>query len=174
MRNIVLYRFYNIGIIIALAIICSSLSCNTNSNIPDFTQITETNINGEPSQGGSIDVTDWKLNDVFSNDENALFGNVNTLSNCSVVSTEQVIGFPNASNGIFILNSNLSNVLSAEIRIVDKNFNLLKFISSSSALQLVNFDLSNLVASGDYIRVYYKFISASCEYRGHGDIKIVK
>jgi hypothetical protein len=174
MRSNFYYRSIVAGAFAALVVMCCISSCNKANKFPDFTQITETSINGALAQGGTVDATDWKLNDVFTDDENALFGGASNLGTCALIPNEQIIGYPNANNGYFVLSSNISNAIFVEIRIVDKNFNVLRSITNSASVQSYNFLLGGLVANGDYVRVYYKFITPTCEYKGHGDLKIMK
>lgn len=55
-----------------------------------------------------------------------------------------------------------------DLRMVDRSYNLL-FSKDSIEVNLISFNLENLVLK-DTVRMYYKFVNAGCEYRGHGDI----
>jgi hypothetical protein len=160
-----------------LAIILLSNSCSKNKKIRtalDLTQITERDINAQMLPMGTIDSTDWLLNETFTLSEDALFSLGKNGSICNVGSSDYILVNPNASNGIFFLSNNFTTIINSEFIFVDKNLNIIKSYTSLTNLTNQIFDLQNVTSNGDYIRVYYRLTTTNCTYQGHGDIKIKK
>jgi hypothetical protein len=148
-------------------------NCKSKKTMPVFTDITELNIDASPKQNGTTDVTDWQISDVFTTDENNLFGGNSNLNIGIVPLIVHISGYPNSCNGIFHFQNNLDTSLNTEIRIVKSDFTIIKSISNPNNRSIA-IDISNLTQNNEYVRMYYKLSSGAYEYRGHGDIKIVK
>jgi len=126
---------------------------------------------------GTADYTDWGLGDEWEDRISALFpGEQRPL--CFI--TDEYIAFSAAPNPAIIetaLSYEVDDSTDLELRIVDRDYNLLKEISVSKVFSrgynrlLVNLEELNI--NNDTVRIYYKLITGlDCELRGHGDIAI--
>ncbi len=129
-----------------------------------FKGITAKDDNGVPI---SNDSTDWNIKDSWMDKEKNLFSK-HYKTDCQPGFDYLIDLYPNPNNGIFSLYLKMPNDARLDLRMVDRSYNLL-FSKDSIEVNLISFNLENLVLK-DTVRMYYKFVNAGCEYRGHGDI----
>jgi hypothetical protein len=117
-----------------------------------------------------IDPDDWNIKDTWVEQEQALFG-IGLKSDCAIADYE-IIAYPNPTFDKVSIHVLKPDSVRLAIRIVDKNFKTL--LAKDSLYAKINkIDLSSLGVK-DTVRVYYKFMNGSCEFRGHGDVVIEK
>jgi hypothetical protein len=133
-----------------------------------FQGIVERDARGMPY---TEDPDDWKLTDTWVEQELKLFG-ISLNTNCKLPESYGIIAYPNPLIDQFVLHVNKPDSVRMAIRIVDKNFKTLMSIDSMFAT-MTKIDVSDF-GMADTVRVYYKFLDGSCEFRGHGDLVIKK
>jgi hypothetical protein len=139
----------------------------------DFTGYTPRDVNAQLM--GLPDATDWQMSDAFTATELNLFIDKNNNTTCTIINPNEFMVFPNASNGIFVLNWKTSITSKIELHIVNKEFkSIYSYIGTIDSTFLKSVDINNKTSNGEFVRMYYKINNNTCEYRGHGDIKIVK
>lgn len=139
-------------------------------DLPSFSGIAWTNVNGEPMSNADPD--DWTMDDEWNDTEKDFFDS-DFENNCTPSFDYWIAAFPNPlpeyNNGALWLALGKDSLTSAEIRMVDKQCNIIHSRDNELAHQIV-FNLTG--HEGETLRLYYKFIKDGCEYRGHGDIQI--
>jgi len=136
-----------------------------------FTGIVKTSDTGEYLGGG--DTTDWRLDDVWTAQETALFPN-STLPLCAPRDSLEV--FPAAPNPMqertFIGLSTVTGTL-WELRLVDEDFNLVWTYSADNFLNGLNaISLETTDFPKDTLRLYYQAEYGGCRWQGHGDLLV--
>ncbi len=113
----------------------------------------------------SMDATDWRFDDVWTADEQALFSGM--ASGCTPHDSISLDCYPNPSSGTFNLES--SRDVSYSLAIVDPSLAVIgtRDLDTNTTLSL---DLASF--SGDTLRIYYLATEGNCDYAGHGDIVI--
>lgn len=172
-------RMKNIAFIGLAFVTCFLFSCGKASKFAGgFSKFTPTNTNGE--NVGTIDPTDWRLDDKFTKAENALFDDSLVNKGQCVLGSNRVVVYPNANNGNFFFSFDQLSVFNLvedlHFVVLNQNFQTIKTgtININQSLGTVIIDCSSLVNNGDFLRIYYILRNNSCSYRGHGDIKIIK
>lgn len=143
---------------------------NPDEEIPKITfkGIVERDARGMPY---TEDPDDWKLTDKWVAQELKLFG-LSLNNNCALPESYGIIAYPNPAINQVTIHVNKPNSVRMAVRIVDKNFKTRMSFDSLYAT-MTAIDLSG-IAGADTVRVYYKFLDGSCEFRGHGDLVIKK
>ena len=168
----------------SLLLLLSVVACDDDEMMspiqPDqiqFGGITPTDVNGFPL--GNEDPTDWQEQDQWEDRINDLFeffvGGQGDL--CSDVAEYEVFAaYPNPAIRSTILGYMLKDSADLELRILNRDYEVLKGITVSGVFgedfNELNLNLDELNISNDTVRVYYKIIRPDCELRGHGDIAI--
>lgn len=164
--------------ILALSVIVSFLSVGCKDNEPEnpvketekitFKGIVERDARGIPY---TEDPDDWKFTDKWVEQELSLFGN-SLGTNCLLPESYGIIAYPNPCIDKVSIHVNKPDSVRLALRIVDRNF---KVLMSKDSLysKITMFDVGSLGVQ-DTVRVYYKFMNGSCEFRGHGDVVIKK
>ena len=139
-----------------------------------FGGVSLTDFNGSPLS--SPDPDDWRMNADWNSYEERLFeGAAKSLCNDQGEAFARV--FPNPASGQAALTlGNMKKAARAEMRIVDRNYRILRSfgpldLNNGSEHSLV-LDVSELGMENDTIRLYYRLDFGNCELRGFGDIII--
>ena len=125
---------------------------------------------------GNGDPTEWQLLDEWEDQIADFFADGQT-NLCSDTTNNQTFpAFPNPGVDEISLQFNLKDSADLELRIVNRDYQVLKEIAVtgvfSSGFNQLRLNLDELNVSNDTVRVYYKIIRPDCELRGHGDIAI--
>ena len=136
-----------------------------------FTGILETSATGEYL--GGWDTTDWRLDDVWTAQETALFPNT-TVPLCALKDSLEVFAAaPNPTQDrTFIGWRNIAGTI-WQFRLVDEDFNLVwtfnndNFLTGFNAISLETTDFPK-----DTLRLYYQAENGGCRWQGHGDLVI--
>ncbi len=123
---------------------------------------------------GQTDTTDWRLNDVWTDKEKALFP-ANTLLTCILKedSLDGVYLYPNPCKAVFAAGFRTSSGTSWHFRWVDEDFKVLKeYDWENPPAGLNTFIIQTNTFPKDTIRMYYEVLQGNCIFRGHGDILI--
>ena len=167
-------RFIQLKLIL-LALVTLCMACDKEEdkeecNLPSFTGISWTDVNGQ--QLSAADPDDWTIDDEWNLTESDLFDSA-LQTNCTPSFDYFISAFPNPvpeyNNGAVWVYIGKDSLTSSEIRIVDKNCNIIHSRNNEFAHNIV-FNLTG--HEGDTLRLYYKLIKDGCEYRGHGDIEV--
>lgn len=155
--------------LLTFALSCDSCDEDDGNDLPAFTGITMTDENGLPLN--APDTTDWRVGDAWEQVENGLF-DLAELPLCSG-NAEASPGFPNpcgnAMHFRFVSPANAAGYF----RVVDKDFNVLVEADSipfEAGAKTISLNFS--AVSPGTVRLYYRLVSGTCEYRGHGDILV--
>jgi len=135
----------------------------------NFKGITARDPVGSPTN--TADPDDWNFDDKWIEQEISLFGK-SLSADCPLPESLRIMAFPNPATSRLSIYTTKPDSARIALRVVDKNFKLLLATDSLYA-DAVIYDLSKIGVQ-DTVRVYYKLITKSCEYRGHGDIVIKK
>lgn len=155
--------------IILLAFSACTKDKNDGNLVPEFTGITITNVNGMALEE---DPTDWKFNDQWNELEHALFSE-RYPNLCTTGFNEYEISiFPNPVDQFFNIRFNFPDTVDLELRVVDKDFNVIIHSSPDSISNQPNMTIDVSGTPKQVLRMYYKVIGQNCELRGHGDIQI--
>jgi len=160
-------------------IILSILFCNCSNSDPQvknsvdklikFNGITARDLVGAPI--GNADPDDWNFNDKWIENELSLFG-TSLSEDCPLPESYRIMAYPNPASSQVEVYIDKPDSARIAIRVVDRNFKVLMAADSLYA-KSARFDFSKFEVQ-DTVRVYYKIINKSCEFRGHGDIFIRK
>lgn len=151
-----------------------------------FGDISKTSENGAPLS--SKDPDDWNLYDEWDNQIFALFDDERRNLCLDIEGHNGNSAVPNPAKNKVSLSWAFKDTLDVKLRIVDRNYNLLKSIdvaneelnrhylgdkwqTSFNELTLYDLDALNLI---DTVRAYYKLVGNECEFRGHGDIALIE
>lgn len=165
-------------IVLVLSVIVSFVLIGCKKNEPEIPvkepeKITFKGIVNRDAKGipYSEDADDWNFKDKWVEQELSLFGkSLNT--SCQLPESYGIIAYPNPCIDKIAIHVNKPDSVRLAVRIVDKNFNTL--LSKDSLYAKINvIDLATLSIK-DTVRIYYKFMDKSCEFRGHGDVVITK
>jgi hypothetical protein len=160
--------------LLAIGLLLLFFACNKNTEddtppespgIIQFKGITSTDENGQII--GNPDTTDWRIDDVWSEEEASLFSS-SFDTNCTPSYDYQIGVFPNPCNNVFSVFSDQSENTVLEVRLVTDQLQTLLSDNDlqEGVVQLILFDYD----IQDTARLYYRFIEDNCEFRGHGDI----
>lgn len=156
-----------------------TFSCDDDDNMEpqmsviQFGGVQLTDVNGNRIGGG--DPTDWNLEDDWEDQIYALF---NDERNDLCLDASEYMAFdayPNPAQQQIIVSYTLKDSLDLELRIVDRDYQLLREINvngvfgpgfNNAAIRLDDLNLT------DTVRFYYKLTGEDCELRGHGDVII--
>lgn len=131
----------------------------------DFTKITSTNSQGEPTNNG--DENDWIIRNDFQLVERLLFNENSVFSYKDI----ELIEYPNPLNDIIQLQIDNSQIEYVDFFLVNENFEIeQEFIQLQSGNYA--FLLDNPDYNGNYYRLYYKIYSDNEIYYGSGDLKV--
>lgn len=123
---------------------------------------------------GQTDTTDWRLDDVWTDKEKALFP-ANTLLTCILKedSLDGVNLYPNPCKAVFTTRFETPSGAKWHFRWVDEDFKLLKEYDWENPAPGPNYlSIQTNTFPKDTIRMYYEVLLGICIYRGHGDILI--
>lgn len=137
-----------------------------------FSGLTKVDETGFPL--GETDTTDWRLDDVWTDKEKALFP-ANTLLTCILKedSLDGVYLFPNPCKAVFTAGFKTSSGTSWHFRWVDEDFKVLKEYDWENPEAGLNYlAIQTNGFPKDTIRMYYEVLQGVCIHRGHGDILI--
>jgi hypothetical protein len=169
-----------------MLVILLLLSCKKESEY-FFTGITERDADG--SIAGSIDKSDWKMDDIWTEREEHLF-DTNTikyagdeaiaensiLSEVNVIEESSCSAYPNPAKSILILRIQ-SDGTTFRFVIVNSNYNII-YSKNQKILSPLSFALNvserNVFKLNNIYRVYYRIEHENGNVeKGHGDFKIV-
>lgn len=157
------YRRFYLVLVQAFLFSCTKDEFISKESNINFGGITTTDVQGVPIL---IDSTDWNTDDSWNDKEAKLF-NKKFKTDC-LPGFEYFIGiFPNPNNGNFMVILDKPDNAIFDLRLVDRTYNVVLSKDSVASKQF-NLNLTNITK--DTFRMYYKFINAGCEFRGHGDI----
>lgn len=162
--------------LIILSILIISLGCDQDENsLMKFSGITVTDEQGVST--GYTDITDWNLDDTWTDKEEAIFGDI-TLSSIkketnSTVDISIQPAFPNPCADYVNLSFSLTPGTVFHIALVNQNLDVISYISIDDPERtMISYDLSqHRLKNNSIYRFYYKFVSGGAEFKGHGDIK---
>jgi hypothetical protein len=182
-----------------IRIMCSALllstilitECKKDENKVVVSGITETDATGNSL--GTVDPTDWKIGDLWTDKEEALFHSLELTSAQAYLKTgtpadtsattntiKVTPAYPNPFKTIiaFTVTNNISSG-KFEYVIVNTDLTVLKSgVANSFEVGTTSwaFDLSDnsTFAPNNLYRMYYKFVIGNVVFRGHGDIKKVE
>lgn len=177
-----------------IGILCSALllsailltECKKDENKVVVSGITETDANGELL--GTVDTTDWKIGDLWTDKEEALFHSLELTSAQAYLKSTSGISFktielfpasPNPCQWCFSLSiGNGLGVGKFEYVFVNTNLTILAsgvYGAFKTGANSFNYSLNDSTFKPNNLyRMYYKFIIDGLEYKGHGDIKKVE
>ena len=168
----IIKTFFACIILSFLFLTCSKEESGVNSIVEDkitFNGISERDPTGVPVR--EADPDDWNFKDTWAAQELALFGK-GYGSDCMLPEAYNIMAYPNPIIDKVVIDAGKPESVRLAIRVVDRNFKVLlaldSIYSKSTMLDFSKFGIQ------DTVRVYYKYIDNSCEYRGHGDILIKK
>ena len=164
--------FFPLQMLSVFFISCKKENTETPSTI-QFNGITPTDVDGNFI--GQKDTTDWGFQMNWEERAFAFFNDERRPGCDNSEAYEAYAATPNPTPDEINLGFWLLDSSDLEIRIVDKNFNLLKSIDFTNALGInynsVTIDLSDIELK-DTVRLYYKIIDEDCELRGSGVVVI--
>ena len=142
--------------------------------MPPMPKIYFTGISPVDEQGQALatpDPTDWRLDDVWLEQEKSLFG-ASSLPLCtSLPDSTLVYAAPNPCRNVFMLGLFKPPSGAAwRLRIVDENFSLLQTFDAPMGVMQVAINAANFPK--DTVRVYYQVEKLGCVWRGHGDVLV--
>ncbi len=165
---------------IFMVLISTIVACNDDneSTLIKFEGITETNENGEST--GSVDKSDWNLNDIWIDKEESIFDYVtyeDTKNNKSgsEYSCAFAPAYPNPCSDVFNLHFSFTKGCILKIALVDQNLNIKSYVEINDlSTNSLTYNISMLsLANNNIYRFYYKFEHADGTIqKGHGDIKV--
>lgn len=147
-------------------------SCKDDQIDINMAEITERNEMGEII--GTTDVTDWRLDDKWTKEEEKLFsvtsGVYNKSANDSVIviipSKFSILAYPNPFTWSMNINFGFDN---CSVRVIDTNKKVILAYDNVKSLLRIE-DIPNTDKTQNY-RVYYKIYTKAGILRGHGDLK---
>lgn len=159
-----------------LLIFLAACSKDKHSGRIRFNGITARDINADPI--APPDPTDWRTDDQWTAQEEALFSAKSTKRTAkitSIISKDSALqAYPNPSLGSFAIEiSGLDEGSLVAYRIVDRNYTVLQREDSASPTKFL-INKADLGITEDTVRVYYKIDTHGSVYRGHGDISLVR
>ncbi len=158
-----MYKFLPLLLLVLFAN-CKKKDNSTGPSIQSYGGISATDANGDKQ---SNDPTDWTINETWNEKEGSLFaGSYST--GCPATFNYSIIGFPNPATTIFAIGASKTTNATLQMRIVDRNYNVL--MSKDTMPDVLYINTSALGGVKDTVRVYYRFIENGCEFRGHGDV----
>ena len=134
-----------------------------------FTGLTQVDEQGQAL--ANPDPTDWRLDDVWTAQESALFASP-ALPLCGTIPDSTIVyAAPNPCKKVFILGlSKAPSGATWRFRIVDENFASLMTYDAVSGANQVAINAASFPK--DTLRVYYQLETAGCVWRGHGDVLV--
>lgn len=159
-------------LILVLSFVLLAMSCKDEPSVINMADITERDETGTPN--GTIDLSDWRLDDKWTNEEEKLFsvtsGVYNKSANDSVIviipSRFRILAYPNPFTWSMNINFGFDN---CSIRVIDTNKKVILAYDNVKSLLRIE-DIPNTDKTQNY-RVYYKIYTKDGILRGHGDIK---
>jgi hypothetical protein len=152
---------------LAVLAILMAFSCKSKTTTQiSFGSITERDKFGAVI--GKPDTTDWRTDDVWSQQEKDLF-TAKFAENAPRTDTMQIMFYTNPCHGKSVIYLQKKPDTKLSLRIVDRDYNVLMSMDDLKDMS----SQINLSAIGvnDTVRMYYKFIdSKNNEFKGHGDI----
>ena len=163
-------------IIILGTFFCLLSSCKKQSskNLDDeitFNNISRTGENGIPL--AEPDSDDWIFHASKDTEQEIFYSLANTTYNCQSISDSLIsIGpaYPNPCINYFTLYINNPSQAAIDIRLVDKEFKVIKSIDSTRNNSII-FDVTTF-AKNNIHRVYYRVKVKDCFWIGYGDVLI--
>lgn len=158
-----------------LALLIFALSCSDCDKedeivpLPEFTGFSLTDENGQAMS--DPDLTDWRVNDEWIQQEKDLF-DFPELPICSH-NASALPAYPNPCGNVLNFYFISTESATGYFRVVDKDFNILADIDSvpfEAGGKIVALNFSAITA--DTVRLYYRIVDGTCEYRGHGDVLV--
>jgi hypothetical protein len=120
----------------------------------------------------SEDTTDWQLLDRWQSVEKQLFDE--QMPFCDTTGGGfSVFAYPNPCSEMLVLDFTQPGSHLISLRLVDQDFNVL-YSKDTTVSNSWILNPEYLTFNGDMIRLYYKFSDENCEFRGHGDIRVIK
>jgi len=152
---------------------CKDDNKTENNDLITISGITELNIQGMSI--GTVDTTDWRLDDKWLTTIEDLFKRKSVSEKKSeqgviTVKYFMVKAYPNPTTDVINFDFGLAPNSYCDLRIVDSRLNII--FSCDSLSTLIRFDLSSSQYKNKMFRSYYKIYNNDIIYRGHGDIKI--
>lgn len=172
LRNLIFIALCSVYILLSGSCKDKNSNPSSNSSTPIISGYTATDNNG--NLNGLVDNSDWTFTSDWVGQEFDLFeysDSINYFLQDSTIVMHPA--FPNSNSGIFHLNYQKETHTYFNIRVINKNWEVL--ISADSIVgNNIALDVQGLVDnSGEMVRVYYMFTkNDSCLYKGHGDIQL--
>lgn len=134
-----------------------------------FTGLTQVDDQGQAL--ASPDPTDWRLDDVWTAQESALFAS-STLPLCSSLPDSTLVyAAPNPCKNVFMLGLfKAPGGATWRFRIVDENF--AQLMTYDAALGVKQVAINTAGFPKDTVRVYFQLEQPGCVWRGHGDVLV--
>jgi hypothetical protein len=165
------------SICILLSVMLLFTACKKNGTKKiDAGNITVTDAFGVPI--GPVDASDWRFDDKWSAEEQALFNFADTMSTIGMKQavTARSVAYPNPATDRIAFSFSSDQPTLLKVVITDENLNTLyKSASPLGSTSGANFvlDLTSTFKKGTYYRIYYALYAdgAMMYKKGHGDFK---